>query len=192
MSLENIRLCYDTDTVVNSELKSPAMPFFISLDLVLSYFIQTHSRYMAFFLSEWCNYLGIICMATSALAMLTHKFSLSQRFDLFCCGSVLTWISTWPPFFNEDSPVIFFYPVYFCFVTVFVMVAFIQQASKVDDMTLRFLVKFNDAKVFNTGVLMGIVIFALNYVENYLFYPTTMSVLIAKYAFSQIVEIRQV
>ena len=130
-------------------------------------------------------------MAVSVLAMFTYKFSLAQRYDLFCCGSVLTWISTWPPFFNEDSPVIFFYPVYFCFITVFVMVGFIQQASKIDAMTLRFLVKFNNAKVFNAGVLMGVVIFALNYIDHYLFYPTTMSVLIAKYAFSQIEEIRQ-
>jgi hypothetical protein len=166
------------------------MPFFISLDLALSFFIQTHSRFMVFFLSEWCNYLGIALMGFSSLALLARKLSLSLRFDLFCCGSILTWISTWPPFFNEDSPVIFFYPVYFCLLTVFVMAAFIQQAITIDEFTLHFLVKFNNAKIFNSWILMGIVIFALNYIDNYLFYPTTMSVLIAKFAFSRIAELR--
>ncbi len=130
-------------------------------------------------------------MTLSVLAMLTYKLNLSLRYDLFCCGSVLTWLSTWPSYFNEDSPVIFFYPIYFCLITVFITVGFIQQAQKIDSLSLTFMYKFNNAKLFNPYLLMGIVVFALNYIENYLFYPTVMTVLLAKYAFSSILEANQ-
>lgn len=164
------------------------MPFFICLDLVLGFLIQTHSRYQVFFLSEWSNYLGIVCVILAVSAMLAHKFSLSLRYDLFCCGCVLIWISTWPPFFNEDSPVIFFYPIYFCFITVFVTIGFIQQAPKIDVFTLSFMEKFNNLVFFNTYLLMGIVLVSLNLVENYLLFPTVMTLLLTKYAFSNILE----
>ncbi|MCX7089718.1 MAG: hypothetical protein NTV00_16910 [Methylococcales bacterium] len=167
------------------------MPFFICLSLAISFLVQSHHRLEAILLSVWTEYFGIGCIIVGILLMLARKLTLSIRYDLFCSGVLCVWISTWPPFFNPDSPVIFFYPLFFCFVTVAVNFLFIQQAATIDPLTLSYLIKFTNNRFFHTGLIMAGVLYSLTQTDNYRLFPNIMALMILKYALVSIVQGRQ-
>lgn len=164
------------------------MPFFICLNLIISFIVQTHYWLESILMSVWSEYLGVTCIIISILLMLAQKLTISNRYDLFCSGVLLVWISTWPPFFNPDSPVIFFYPLFFCFMTVLINFLFIQQASKIDSLTLSYLIKFNNNLFFHTGVIIAAVIYSLTQTDNYRLFPNIMAIMILKFALVSIVN----
>jgi hypothetical protein len=167
------------------------MPFFTCLSLTISFLVQTHHRYETLIQSVWSEYVGGACIIISVILMLMHKLTVSIRYDLFCSGSLLIWISTWPPFFNEDSPVIFYYPLFFCFMTVLVNILFIQQASKIDPLTLKYLKKFADNRLLHTGVIMAGVLYSLTDTDNYRLFPNIMVIMILKFGLVSILQITQ-
>ncbi|MEQ1638361.1 MAG: hypothetical protein ABL903_16900 [Methylococcales bacterium] len=65
---------------------------------------------------------------------------------------------------------------------------FIQQASKIDPLTLSYLVKFNKTRYFHTGVIMLAVLYSLTQTDNYRLFPNIMAIMILKYALASIVE----
>lgn len=164
------------------------MPFFICLNLAISFLVQTHHRFEALIMSVWSEYIGIASILISCILMLIKKLNHSIRYDFFCSGAMLIWISTWPPFFNEDSPVIFFFPLFLCFMTVLVNWLCIQQANKIDAFTLGYLKKFNRSRFLNAGFIMAGVLYSLTQPDNYLLFPNIMAILILKFTLDSIVE----
>lgn len=164
------------------------MPFFICLNVVISFLVQTHHHLESLIMSVWSEYIGIASIIISWILMLTKKLNYSIRYDFFCSGAMLIWISTWPPFFNEDSPVIFFFPLFLCFMTILVNLLCIQQASKIDAFTLGYLNKFNRNFFFNAGFIMAGVLYSLTQPENYRLFPNVMAILILKFTLDSIVE----
>lgn len=166
------------------------MFFFICLSLLISYLVQTHHRFETLIMSIWSEYLGIVCIMISLILMLIQKLSLSIRYDLFCCGVLLVWISTWPPHFNEDSPVIFFYPLFFCFMTAILNIFCVQQASKIDALSLSYLKQFTENRFFHSGLLIAGVLVSLTLTsgDNYLLFPNMMALLILKFTLLSILE----
>lgn len=106
------------------------MPIFICLNLLISYAVDAHNQLEQLFLSPTCEYLGILGAVVGILCFAFSKLSLAWRYEIFCCGAVLIWISTWPPFFNADSPVIFFFPLFFCFISVLTHFLFYSASGK--------------------------------------------------------------
>ncbi len=166
------------------------MPFFICLNLLISYAVNAHNRLEQFFLSSYCEYLGILLIVVSCICLAWPKLKLALRYELFCSGTVLVWISTWPPNFNADSPVIFFFPLFFCLVTVLVHKVFILQAETIDLMSLKYIALLGRHNFWHTGVLVVSVLVSLTQIEHYRVYPSLLSLLLIKYAVLSILELR--
>lgn len=166
------------------------MPFFICLNLLISYAVNAHNQLERLFLSINCEYLGIALIVIGCVCISFAKLSLAQRYELFCSGTVLVWISTWPPNFNADSPVIFFFPLFFCLVTVLVHKVFILQAESIDLMSLKYIAALGRHNFWHTGVLVVSVIVSLTQIEHYRVYPSLLSLLLIKYAVLSILELR--
>lgn len=166
------------------------MPFFICLNLLISFTVQTHMQLEPLLKSPPTEYLGIALVLLSIICMLRQSLTLALRYDLFCSGAVLIWISTWPPFFNQDSPVIFFYPLFFCFVSVMIHFVFIQQAEKVDSLSLHYMQVFAHKRFWHSVLLISGVLISLQLPEHYRVFPSIMALLLLQFALLSILQIR--
>lgn len=166
------------------------MPCFICLNLIIAYAVHTHNSLEALLRAPLTEYVGLVGCVLGLGLLLWQKIGLAWRYDIFCSAASLIWISTWPPFFNEDSPVIFFYPLFFCFVSIAIHFGFVQQAAAIDSLSLSYMRAFAAKRVTHTLVLTGGVLVSLRLIEHYRMFPSIMVLLLFHYALLSILEAR--
>ena len=119
------------------------MPLFIALSLALCFMVQTASSLQSLLVSPLVIYIGLAVAMLSILGIFLKKWPDVVWYDLFSASTLVVWFAYWKPLFKDDSPVFFFYPLYFALMTAFVSLFFIGQRDKIDDESFRFMLSLS-------------------------------------------------
>jgi hypothetical protein len=96
----------------------------------------------------------------------------------------LAWFALWKPLFVSDSPIFFFFPVYFALIVAFVSLFFIGQRHKIDHDSLQRMQAIVDSGVIPHWFVMICVTVTLYFENRFIQFPTFMTLLAVRYALS--------
>jgi len=164
------------------------MPLFIALSLAFSFIVQNVSPLQSLLDSQIANYIGIALAAGSIAGIILKKLMAKIWYDVFASGALLAWFSYWKPLFNDDSPIFFFYPLYFAFMTAFVSLVFIQRFQVIDYATFRYMKSVIDKNKLPSWFLMTGVLVSLALHQHFLLFPIMMTLLIIRFALTSCFE----
>lgn len=164
------------------------MPLFITLSLAFSFIVQNAGSLQSLLDSQIANYIGI-ALAVGSIAGIVLKKSMAKIwYDAFASGALLVWFSYWKPLFKDDSPIFFFYPLYFAFITAFVSLVFIQRFQVIDYATFRYMESFTDQNKLSPWFLMTGVLVSLALHQYFLLFPIMMTLLVVRFALTICLE----
>jgi hypothetical protein len=167
------------------------MPLFIVLSLALSYLVHTESHWQQLLISSPpVLYASIALAAISLIASAFKKIPLVIIYDVFSSAVLLIWFYYWKsqPLFKDDSPIFFFFPVYFSLMAAFVSAFFTGQQQKFDAESLRQMQAISKRSRLQPWVVMLCVLGSLAWYENYLLFPTILTLLFMRFALSNLLE----
>lgn len=160
------------------------MPVFVALCLVLAFIVQTGSQLQLALVSPVVIYGGL----TIAIVTITGRFFKLMpeniSYDIFSSSILLAWFGHWKPLFVKDSPIFFFFPVYFALIIAFVAIFFIGQRHKIDRDSLQRMQAIVDSGVVQPWFVMLCVMATLNFEKHFLLYPVMMTLLTMRYTLS--------
>jgi len=166
------------------------MLIFIALSLALCFMVQTANPLQDLLVSPLTIYTGITLDAIVIAGVIFKKLPLRIGYDIFAGSTLLVWFAYWKPLFNDDSPIFFFYPLYFAFLSAFVGLFFIGRWEKVDSDTLRHIHALDRQSMTQPWVIMLCVLGSLGLLEHFLLYPVTMTLLMLRFVISDCMENR--
>jgi len=164
------------------------MPLFIALSLALCFMVQSASSLESALVTPILIYIGLTIAITSIFGSLLRKFSALIWYDIFSSSTLLVWFAYWKPVFKDDSPVFFFYPLYFALMTAFVSLFFIGQRHKIDNESYRLMGLLSKKSIIQPWVVMLCVLGSLELQQHFMLYPTLMTILILKFALESCLE----
>ncbi|MDO9104095.1 MAG: hypothetical protein Q7U57_03950 [Methylovulum sp.] len=155
------------------------MFLFIAASLALCYLVQTASPLLNSLDSEIAVYAGGLALGCMA-GIIFHKRRAKIWCDVFACSTLIAWFAGWRPFFNEDSPIFFYFPVYFVFTAVFVELFFTDQHHKMDTATRQRMESMVKHVIAQPWMIMLGVLASLALQQHYLLYPVAMTLLLMR------------
>jgi hypothetical protein len=158
------------------------MPLFIALSLALCFMVQSASSLQSLLVAPLLIYISLGVAIISVFGSLFKKLSVMMWYDIFSSSTLLVWFAYWKPIFKDDSPVFFFYPLYFALMTAFVSLFFTSQRHKIDHESFRLMQLLSKKSVIQPWVLMICVLGSLELQQHFLLYPTMMTLLIMRFA----------
>ncbi|MEF3075733.1 hypothetical protein V2P20_11925 [Methylobacter sp. Wu1] len=164
------------------------MPLFISLSLAFSFIVQSASPLQSLLESTTFNYTGITLAVCSIAGIVLKKLPPKICYDVFASGALLAWFSHWKPLFNDDSPIFFFYPLYFAFMMAFVSLFFIQRPQVIDYDTFRYIKYVSRKYKLPPWLVMAGVLVSLALHQHFLLFPIMMTLLIIRFALTSYLE----
>jgi len=164
------------------------MPLFIALSLALCFLVQTASPLQSLLVTPLIIYIGLAVAIISILGSLFKKLSAIIWYDIFSSSTLLVWFAYWKPLFKDDSPIFFFYPVYFALMTAFVTLFFIGQRHKIDDESFRLMQFLSKKSITEPWVVMICVLGSLELQQHFMLYPVMMTLLIMRFALASCME----
>jgi len=164
------------------------MPLFIALSLTLCFLVQTASPLQSVLVKPFIIYIGLAVAIVSILGSLFKKLSAIIWYDIFSSSTLLVWFAYWNPLFKDDSPIFFFYPVYFALMTAFVTLFFIGQRHKIDDESFRLMQFLSKKSITEPWVIMICVLGSLVLQQHFMLYPVMMTLLIMRFALASCME----
>ena len=164
------------------------MPLFIALSLTLCFLVQTASPLQSVLVKPFIIYIGLAVAIISILGSLFKKLSAIIWYDIFSSSTLLVWFVYWNPLFKDDSPIFFFYPVYFALMTAFVTLFFIGQRHKIDDESFRLMQFLSKKSITEPWVIMICVLGSLELQQHFMLYPVMMTLLIMRFALASCME----
>jgi len=164
------------------------MPLFIALSLTLCFLVQTASPLQSVLVTPLIIYIGLAVAIISILGSLFKKLSAIIWYDIFSSSTLLVWFVYWNPLFKDDSPIFFFYPVYFALMTAFVTLFFIGQRHKIDDESFRLMQFLSKKSITEPWVIMICVLGSLELQQHFMLYPVMMTLLIMRFALASCME----
>ena len=102
------------------------MPLFIIINLALCFFAQTDSVFKSLLLIPLFMHINLGIAIVSLLGSLIKKFNSLVWFDLFSSATTVVWFAYWQTSFKDDSPMFFFYPLYFSMLSALISLFFIN------------------------------------------------------------------
>jgi len=150
--------------------------------------VQTASSLQSVLVTPVLIYIGLAVAITSVLGSLFKKLPAIIGYDIFSSSTLLVWFAYWKPLFKDDSPVFFFYPVYFALMTAFVALFFIGQRHKIDDESFRFMQSLYKKSIIQPWVIMLCVLGSLELQQHFMLYPVMMTLLIMRFALASCLE----
>lgn len=160
------------------------MPLFILCSLGIGFLVKTDSPYLSLLTSPVALYVGFGLILSSAIAALSKRFHFSYRYDGFATGALLAWFSYWHQFFKDETPMFYFFPLYFAFMTALVTVMFLRRDDWVDQESLTAMHRFSKFLRFHPIVIAALVLISLEIHSHFLLFPTTMTLFIMRYVFT--------
>ena len=157
------------------------MPVFVILCLLLAVLVQTGSSLQNILVSQIVIYGGLSVAILTIIGNFLKKIPEHISYDLFSSSLFLAWYAYWKPLFVKDSPIFFFFPVYFALITAFVTLFFIGNRQKIDKFSLHILQSIVDSGVAEPWFIMICVVVTLNFENHFLQYPVMMTLLIMRY-----------
>ena len=164
------------------------MPLFIALSLALCFMVQTGSSLQNVLVSPLLIYIGLAVAIISIFGSLFKKLPALIWYDIFSGSILMVWFAYWKPLFKDDSPVFFFYPLYFALMTAFVSLFFIGQRHKIDDESFRLMLSLSKKNIIQPWVLMLCVLGSLELQQHFMLYPTLMTLLLMRFALASCLE----
>ncbi|MGR8998730.1 MAG: hypothetical protein ACU88J_06755 [Gammaproteobacteria bacterium] len=164
------------------------MPLFIFLSLALCFIEQTAASLQNLLISPLFLYTGLTLAISSIAGIAFKKMPATLWYDIFASSSLIVWFAYWKPLFNDDSPMFFFYPLYFALITAFVFLIVIGQQQKIDDESFKFMKSLSKKSIIQPWVVMLCVLASLELQEHFLLYPILMTLLIIRFALSSCLE----
>lgn len=164
------------------------MPFFITVSLILSFSGQFASSVQSLLISPLFIYIGTGVAILSIAGVIFKKLPTKIGYDIFAGSTLLVWFAYWKMLFNEDSPIFFFFPLYFAFMTAFVSLFLINQRHKIDYETFRRMQSLSEMKGLQPWFVMSCVLVTLEFQKHYLLFPVMMTLLIMRFALSSCLE----
>jgi hypothetical protein len=160
------------------------MPLFIVLSLSLCFMVQTASSLQSALVTPLFIYIGLAIAIISIIGSLLKKLSTLIWYDIFSSSTLLVWFAYWKPLFKDDSPIFFFYPLYFALMTAFVSLFYIGQRDKIDDESFRLMLLLSKKTITQPWLVMLCVLGTLELQQHFMLYPVMMTLLIVRFAFS--------
>ena len=164
------------------------MPLFIALSLALCFMVQTGSSLQNVLVSPLLIYIGLAVAIISIFGSLFKKLPDLIWYDIFSGSTLILWFAYWKPLFKDDSPVFFFYPLYFALMTAFVSLFLIGQRHKIDDESFRLMLSLSKKNIIQPWVLMLCVLGSLELQQHFMLYPTLMTLLIMRFVLASCLE----
>jgi len=160
------------------------MPLFIVLSLSLCFMVQTASSLQSALVTPLFIYIGLAIAIISTFGSLLKKLSTLIWYDIFSSSTLLVWFAYWKPLFKDDSPIFFFYPLYFALMTAFVSLFYIGQRDKIDDESFRLMLLLSKKTILQPWIVMLCVLGTLELQQHFMLYPIMMTLLVMRFAFS--------
>jgi hypothetical protein len=167
-----------------------AMPLFIVFSLALCFMVQVFSSLQSLLITPLLIYIGLALAIISIFGSLFKKLPVIIWYDIFSSSTLLVWFAYWKPLFKDDSPIFFFYPVYFALMTAFVSLFFIGQRHKIDNESFRLMQFLSKKGIIQPWVVMLCVLVSLELQQHFLLYPVMMTLLIIRFALTGCLEDR--
>ncbi|MBM4208309.1 MAG: hypothetical protein FJ190_09965 [Gammaproteobacteria bacterium] len=158
------------------------MPLFVIFCLIFAFVVQTGSPVEALLSSELALYGGLTVTVLTIIASFLHRIPEAYAYDLFASSALFVWFSYWKPFFVKDSPIFFFFPVYFALLVAFTTLFFIGQRHKIDRQSLQLMQRLASSGVIDPWMIMTLVLITLYFENRFIQYPTCTTLLIMRYA----------
>ena len=164
------------------------MPLFIVFSLALCFMVQNAGSLQSLLLTPLLLDISLGVAIISILGSVFKKRWILICYDIFSSSTLLIWFAYWKPLFKDDSPIFFFYPLYFALVTAFVSLFFIGQRDKVDEESFRFMRSYSKKNLLQSWILMVCVLGSLELQQNFMLYPVMMTLLIMRFALTSCME----
>ncbi len=164
------------------------MPLFIALSLALCFFVQTESFLQSLLVTPLLIYIGLALAMICIIGCLFKKLPALIWYDIFSSSTLMVWFAYWKPLFKDESPVFFFYPLYFALMTAFVSLFFIGRRDKIDDESFRFMLSLSKKLIIQPWLIMLCVLGSLQLEQHFMLYPTLMTLLIMRFALASCLE----
>jgi hypothetical protein len=161
---------------------------FILLSLALAYLVQTSNPLAEQLVAPTVLYLGIGGALLAAAGMLSRKRHFPIWYDLFASSALLAWFAYWKTQFHDDSPMFFFFPVYFTAMTAFISLAFIGSCERLDNETVGYMRRLAGHKALQPWLIMLGTLGSLELLDHYLVFPIAVTLLLLRFALDSCVE----
>ena len=159
---------------------------FISLSLGLCFIEQfSDARWLV---SDFFIYAGLVIALIAIVGIFLKKFSDTVAYDLFSSSTLLLWFAYWKPLFEPDSPMFFFYPLYFAVMSAFITLLLSNQAHRIDKQTKQYMRYLDKERVMPAWSLMLCILGSLEVRQHYQLYPVLMTLLMLRFAFSNCIK----
>jgi hypothetical protein len=159
------------------------------LSLALCVLVQTASPLQTYLLSSSVIDGGVIVTLASFVGIVSKKLPFYFCYDMFSAATLLVWFAYWKPEFNDDSPIFFFFPLYFAVAASFMTLYLMGQVDKVDKETLHYMQNYLQyTTCLQPWLVMPGVLVTLELQEQYLLYPTGMTLLMIRFAFASCMD----
>ncbi|MDP2904113.1 MAG: hypothetical protein Q8N96_13585 [Methylovulum sp.] len=165
------------------------MFIFIALSLALCFLVQTASPLLNILDSQIVIYIGVALAVGCMVGNIVKKKAAKIWHDVFAGSVLIVWFAYWRSSFNEDSPIFFFFPLYFVFMAAFIELFFAGQHQKIDTATLRQMQSLvKNISVQPWMVMLGVLV-SLEWQQHYLLYPVMMTLLLVRFALFSYLEL---
>lgn len=164
------------------------MLLFIVACLALSFIVQMESPLQDILASSVFIYIGLSGAVIAIVGMILKKGAQRLWYEFFFVSSLLTWFAYWQPIFGRDSPMFFFFPIFFVGMTVFVSLVFISQRDQLDQDTLHRMRLLSGQAGLQPWILMICVLASLELQDHYLVYPILTAILLLRFSLSSCCE----
>ena len=157
------------------------MPLFITINLALCFFAQTNNAFKGILLTPLLMDISLGVALVSVAGTLFKKTRSLIWYDLFSSAVILVWYAYWQSSFKEDSPMFFFYPLYFSMITALVSLYAINSRDKIDKAILIVMQSLVNKVIIQPWIIMLFIFLSLEARENFMLFPTLMTLLLIRY-----------
>ncbi len=158
------------------------MPLFIVINLLISFFAQEEGAFKEVLQIPLLMYISLGIAGVSFLISLVKKWQHVIVYDVFISGILVVWFSYWLSFFKDGAPMFFIYPVYFAMLTAIVTLFLRGQQIQVDKVNIAVMQKLSSRAIVQPWVIMICLFISLELRENFLFFPTMVTLFIIRFA----------
>ncbi|CAG1022129.1 hypothetical protein DOJK_01462 [Patescibacteria group bacterium] len=162
------------------------MLIFIGLSLGLSVLVEFADT--SFLVNDIVLYGSLISALAAIISAFFKKFSDTVSYDWFSVSTLFVWFAYWKPLFEKDSPMFFFYPLYFSMMSALIIFLLNNQVQRIDKPTKEYMQRWEKERAIPAWALMSCVLGSLAALQHYQAYPVLMTLLVLRFAFSMCLE----
>ncbi len=164
------------------------MLVFIALSLGLCFIQEFNDSLLIILVSPFFIYAGLASALVGIVSMFFNKLPIIVGYELFSGGTLLLWFAYWKTLFKPDSPIFFFFPLYFALMSAFITLFLSDQSHRLDKESLRYMKYLDEERILPAWSLMVCVLISLEMRQHYQLYPVLMTLLMLRFAFSSCLQ----